>query len=156
MFLQLRVVLSLDFRKPPIISLGSPQHFVFESSINIGCFREPPPFLQVHKSQMICLQGAPDNCWKREPPSILQGTPNVFVFYSSVIIGFLAPTISLGSLVKRVVYREHPTIVRIVSMQDPQEAPNLVLAVVDLLGACLLYTSPSPRDRTRSRMPSSA
>ena len=26
----------------------------------------------------------------------------------------------------------------------------------DKLGACLLYTSPSPRDRTRSRMPSSA
>ena len=26
----------------------------------------------------------------------------------------------------------------------------------DLAGACLLYTSPSPRDRTRSRMPSSA
>ena len=26
----------------------------------------------------------------------------------------------------------------------------------DLLRACLLYTSPSPRDRTRSRMPSSA
>ena len=24
------------------------------------------------------------------------------------------------------------------------------------LGTCLLYTSPSPRDRTRSRMPSSA
>ena len=27
---------------------------------------------------------------------------------------------------------------------------------VDLAGTCLLYTSPSPRDRTRSRMPSSA
>ena len=27
---------------------------------------------------------------------------------------------------------------------------------VPVLGACLLYTSPSPRDRTRSRMPSSA
>ena len=26
----------------------------------------------------------------------------------------------------------------------------------DLMDACLLYTSPSPRDRTRSRMPSSA
>ena len=25
-----------------------------------------------------------------------------------------------------------------------------------LLSSCLLYTSPSPRDRTRSRMPSSA
>ena len=28
--------------------------------------------------------------------------------------------------------------------------------VVDLVEDCLLYTSPSPRDRTRSRMPSSA
>ena len=31
--------------------------------------------------------------------------------------------------------------------------PDLVLAL-DI--SCLLYTSPSPRDRTRSRMPSSA
>ena len=28
--------------------------------------------------------------------------------------------------------------------------------IFGLLGPCLLYTSPSPRDRTRSRMPSSA
>ena len=28
--------------------------------------------------------------------------------------------------------------------------------IVDQLNTCLLYTSPSPRDRTRSRMPSSA
>ena len=28
--------------------------------------------------------------------------------------------------------------------------------VGELFKACLLYTSPSPRDRTRSRMPSSA
>ena len=27
---------------------------------------------------------------------------------------------------------------------------------MDVITACLLYTSPSPRDRTRSRMPSSA
>ena len=31
-----------------------------------------------------------------------------------------------------------------------------VLALVGESGSCLLYTSPSPRDRTRSRMPSSA
>jgi isopentenyl phosphate kinase len=30
------------------------------------------------------------------------------------------------------------------------------LETVDLPHICLLYTSPSPRDRTRSRMPSSA
>ena len=29
-------------------------------------------------------------------------------------------------------------------------------SIVSLDGDCLLYTSPSPRDRTRSRMPSSA
>jgi len=28
--------------------------------------------------------------------------------------------------------------------------------VGEIIDACLLYTSPSPRDRTRSRMPSSA
>ena len=39
--------------------------------------------------------------------------------------------------------------------------PDLIAGKIDLLGemvdfACLLYTSPSPRDRTRSRLPSSA
>ena len=29
-------------------------------------------------------------------------------------------------------------------------------ALVDASGSCLLYTSPSPRDRQKSRMPSSA
>ena len=32
----------------------------------------------------------------------------------------------------------------------------LIVFVGGYLSACLLYTSPSPRDRTRSRMPSSA
>ena len=31
-----------------------------------------------------------------------------------------------------------------------------VALVLGLINTCLLYTSPSPRDRTRSRMPSSA
>ena len=30
------------------------------------------------------------------------------------------------------------------------------IRIIDKKGYCLLYTSPSPRDRTRSRMPSSA
>ena len=29
-------------------------------------------------------------------------------------------------------------------------------SLIQTIGSCLLYTSPSPRDRTRSRMPSSA
>ena len=38
-----------------------------------------------------------------------------------------------------------------------QDAENqLIDQAIDLMYSCLLYTSPSPRDRTRSRMPSSA
>jgi len=33
---------------------------------------------------------------------------------------------------------------------------GLTLLGLEMLTGCLLYTSPSPRDRTRSRMPSSA
>ena len=36
------------------------------------------------------------------------------------------------------------------------EGPSVLVADEELLRSCLLYTSPSPRDRTRSRMPSSA
>ena len=34
--------------------------------------------------------------------------------------------------------------------------PKMIKTPMDLGTVCLLYTSPSPRDRTRSRMPSSA
>ena len=39
---------------------------------------------------------------------------------------------------------------------DSQEACGALAQRFINPGACLLYTSPSPRDRTRSRMPSSA
>mgnify|MGYP000010184388 CR=1 FL=1 len=39
---------------------------------------------------------------------------------------------------------------------DPGLLPEILLVDVSDSLTCLLYTSPSPRDRTRSRMPSSA
>ena len=39
---------------------------------------------------------------------------------------------------------------------DSLDRPKLFLSVSDLIIDCLLYTSPSPRDRSVSRMPSSA
>ena len=36
------------------------------------------------------------------------------------------------------------------------ETPEVVAAIKQLHKTCLLYTSPSPRDRQKSRMPSSA
>ena len=38
----------------------------------------------------------------------------------------------------------------------PLEEYDLIINDFEPVSACLLYTSPSPRDRTRSRMPSSA
>ena len=43
----------------------------------------------------------------------------------------------------------------IVMDNDLVELIDIPSTILDLIG-CLLYTSPSPRDRTRSRMPSSA
>mgnify|MGYP003322311792 CR=1 FL=1 len=40
-------------------------------------------------------------------------------------------------------------------LRDSDRMNELISDLLDL-SACLLYTSPSPRDRTRSRMPSSA
>ena len=39
---------------------------------------------------------------------------------------------------------------------EPEGRDGHVLATEGILGTCLLYTSPSPRDRQKSRMPSSA
>ena len=46
-------------------------------------------------------------------------------------------------------------------MSDTDSTFNFLISMIytqlfNLLCDCLLYTSPSPRDRTRSRMPSSA
>ena len=38
----------------------------------------------------------------------------------------------------------------------PQVLNENIVTIIEKWGTCLLYTSPSPRDRTRSRMPSSA
>ena len=41
-------------------------------------------------------------------------------------------------------------------IEGPAGRHSIEPKVMNLLGVCLLYTSPSPRDATLSRMPSSA
>ena len=45
---------------------------------------------------------------------------------------------------------------KVMNIGDSKLVRNVRGAMTDGANACLLYTSPSPRDRTRSRMPSSA
>ena len=57
---------------------------------------------------------------------------------------------------------ERPVYATIADVPDPVDLAVLIVPApampdtLDQVGRCLLYTSPSPRDRTRSRMPSSA
>ena len=46
--------------------------------------------------------------------------------------------------------------VGLVSSTDGKKSRQVVEYGIEALKACLLYTSPSPRDRQKSRMPSSA
>ena len=48
------------------------------------------------------------------------------------------------------------TAVDFIPSEDPKTKPPYILEVNNSPGTCLLYTSPSPRDLSTSRMPSSA
>ena len=68
----------------------------------------------------------------------------------------------IGSiLVSNDIFDEISTLISSVNFYDPMhqkifEALESLIYKGMLANPCLLYTSPSPRDRTRSRMPSSA
>src|SRR5665811_2099983 len=59
----------------------------------------------------------------------------------------------LAARVARETYGVEHVVARI---YDPGRAEIYQRLGIPTVGTCLLYTSPSPRDRTRSRMPSSA
>ena len=50
----------------------------------------------------------------------------------------------------------HPNIFHAIGDRQSDQGTNIGVEVAMQWNSCLLYTSPSPRDRTRSRMPSSA
>ena len=54
-----------------------------------------------------------------------------------------------------VLVRRNPLVI-LLCLELMLNAANLALVAFARMWGCLLYTSPSPRDRTRSRMPSSA
>ena len=59
--------------------------------------------------------------------------------------------VDLGSINQNATSGTTPTPAKLIPVIPPSKGHGY-----DLYTDCLLYTSPSPRDRTRSRMPSSA
>ena len=81
-------------------------------------------------------------------------------FHTGIYPTIKTEYIDTGKL--RFIFREYPLdlqaaaasmVARCIGKDDPQKYHD---AAGKLFATCLLYTSPSPRDRTRSRMPSSA
>ena len=63
---------------------------------------------------------------------------------------------ALGRQGPQAITQPDSTAVQIMTIHGSKGLQAPVVVVSGLFAACLLYTSPSPRDRTRSRMPSSA
>ena len=87
------------------------------------------------------------------------GTPRSLAASLGVLV--LAGGVYLNALHNPFVYDDHHLVVANASIQHVANLRAIVLhdvtrPVVSLSYACLLYTSPSPRDRQKSRMPSSA
>ena len=85
---------------------------------------------------------------------------NTFLVFFAIILGwFLAPSIYAASdenvaSEDMVAITKYRTVEYLVT--EPYTATKTVSYVVKEPYICLLYTSPSPRDRSLSRMPSSA
>ena len=91
-------------------------------------------------------------------------------FLVKSIISFAIVFLSATSVVRAQEFPPKKTITMVVGFAAGGSADNAARIIAKKLsedlgqnvivdnkpGACLLYTSPSPRDRTRSRMPSSA
>ena len=69
---------------------------------------------------------------------------------------FIGMVLSLQGYVVLVDYGAEGSLGQMVALSLLRELGPVVTALLFAGRACLLYTSPSPRDRTRSRMPSSA
>ena len=79
------------------------------------------------------------------------------VIIISFIFGELAKKTSVPSVLMLIVLGIVANIVLADKLEGVDFMPILtILGTIGLIMICLLYTSPSPRDRTRSRMPSSA
>ena len=86
-------------------------------------------------------------------PSFNQLLADMETYYQPIDINTLQP------FIEKVTWNSdiRKSLVQFITDFDKQvPSPTRTMAIAEKMWDCLLYTSPSPRDRTRSRMPSSA
>ena len=98
--------------------------------------------------------------WRDRLLGTLQGQLQLAT-YVTVFLGFTGASCAGLWISERTLFRQHSMAIEqsaagIAQALERLPDPPSRLRVQQQLESCLLYTSPSPRDRTRSRMPSSA
>ena len=78
------------------------------------------------------------------------------VYKRQVLASYNAGEGKVKQWVKNFAQADMLTFIERIPYQETRTYVKLVLRNYSYYKSCLLYTSPSPRDRTRSRMPSSA
>src|SRR5665811_310683 len=73
-----------------------------------------------------------------------------------IAVGSASEDARIVEAIARVLTRERSSVQLSLAVVEQGQTEALLIGGGADLAACLLYTSPSPRDRTRSRMPSSA
>ena len=86
--------------------------------------------------------------------SAYAGASHVYIASNLFKIVVCAP-LGSGTALSRIT-NANPSSIRVIAIETPNNDSVSGKSWTSFVTSCLLYTSPSPRDRTRSRMPSSA
>ena len=131
-YIPLRAIRHLE--KDRVVIFGAGAGMPFFTTDTVAAQRA----LEVHADALLLAKSGVDGVYTADPKKDPSATKYDAISFDEV----LAKSLAVADAAAFSICREN----------------NLPIVVFDLKnhGNCLLYTSPSPRDRTRSRMPSSA
>ena len=112
---------------------------------------------RLNEGPIMCAEGYLFAMERRGYLSAGPFVPEVVLEHPEVVTQLHREFIRAGSdVVQAFTYYGHREKLRIIGKEHLLEPMQKNALKIAKDAACLLYTSPSPRDRTRSRMPSSA
>ena len=88
--------------------------------------------------------------------SIVSNSGDFYEIHSNIVASQIEDHSKWGGVVPELAARKHLELLPFVLEQALEESKISIEEIDAIASTCLLYTSPSPRDATLSRMPSSA